>query len=130
MGNLRRRHTRWTFCHAYSRRWKMFIHMLGIKIDQESGMDYVSWRDLADGINSAVFLATLTLFSLPCVRTSLCGLAHPHNRITPNYNEQLGLQRESSGLTFPASRTCAGQELEKGLPPLNTLDTNCLDFYL
>ncbi|XP_047246277.1 uncharacterized protein LOC124883284 [Girardinichthys multiradiatus] len=51
-----------------------------------------------------------------------------------NYNEQSGLQRGSSMLTFPPSRTCTGLASQKRQPvSLQTphiLDINGLDFYL
>lgn len=42
-----------------------------------------------------------------CLSITWC-LGSPQNRTGPNYNEQSGLQRRSSGLTFPTSRTCTG----------------------
>ncbi|KAK5620670.1 hypothetical protein CRENBAI_020570 [Crenichthys baileyi] len=62
------------------------------------------------------------------------GLARPPIRTGPNCNEQLGLQRESSGLTFRPSRTYTVPESGEGqLTSLQTpqiLHTDCLEFYL
>ncbi|MEQ2233814.1 hypothetical protein ILYODFUR_025634 [Ilyodon furcidens] len=74
-------------------------------------------------------------YSVCPVFVNRSGLAHPQNRTGPNYNEQLGLQRESSRLTFPSSRTCTGLGSEKvqqltSLQIPHILGTKVLDFYL
>ncbi|MED6247772.1 hypothetical protein ATANTOWER_016306 [Ataeniobius toweri] len=75
-------------------------------------------------------LCSLVFFCLSYLRQSPCGLAHPQNRTGPNCNEELGLQRESSGLTFPLFRTYTGQESGKeqlkSLQTPHILHTNCL----
>ncbi|KAK5619354.1 hypothetical protein CRENBAI_011905 [Crenichthys baileyi] len=72
--------------------------------------------------------------SLSCLHPSQSGLVHPPNRTGPDCNQQSGLQRESSGMTFPPSRTFTGQGSGEGqltsLQTPHTLHTNCLGFYL
>ncbi|MEQ2300010.1 hypothetical protein AMECASPLE_020843 [Ameca splendens] len=74
----------------------------------------------------------LPLFSQSCLCPSLCGLAHSQNRTGPDCNKQLGLQKESSGLTFPPSRTCTslGSENKASLQTPHIMVTGCLDFNL
>ncbi|MED6269115.1 hypothetical protein CHARACLAT_029898 [Characodon lateralis] len=73
----------------------------------------------------------LPSFSLSCLHPSQCGLDHPPNRTGPDCNQQSGLQRGSSGLTFPPSRTYkSGKGHLTSLQTPHILHTNCLEFYL